>query len=240
MRSLIKAAVLLAMALPLAAQQQAGKADPTKAVKGTGQLPAGWMMRFDPIDNPANVRPGRTPPAKPTPDMVNVVTMGSGLHFTSGPAAIYYNPKDVASDVYAVSASFGARKSMQHEAYGIFIGGSNLQDSTQSYLYFEIRPGMGDSILIQHRNGDVASKIDKIVPWTSSGGAVNVDDPTDGHSSNTLMIHVAPDTVHFMVNGKLVKALAKSELMGAKTDGQAGIRINHNSDLHVDWKGVSK
>ena len=54
------------------------------------------------------------------------------------------------------------------------------------------------------------------------------------------MIHVAPDTVHFMVNGKLVKALAKSELMGAKTDGQAGIRINHNTDLHVDWKGVTK
>jgi hypothetical protein len=238
MRGLIRAAALLAMAMPLAAQQQAGKADPTKEVKGTGQLPAGWMMRFDPIDNPANVRPGRPAPAKPTPDMVKVVTMGSGLHFTSGPAAIYYNPKDVGSGVYAVSASFGARKSMQHEAYGIFIGGSNLQDSTQSYLYFEVRP-MDGGILIQHRNGDVASKIDKILPWTPND-AVNKDDPTDGHSSNTLLIHVAPDTVHFMVNGKLVKALAKSELMGAKTDGQAGIRINHNTDIHVDWKGVSK
>ena len=78
MRTLIKAAALLAIAMPLAAQQQAGKADPTKEVKGTGQLPAGWMMRFDPIDNPANVRPGRPAPAKPTPDMVKVVTMGSG------------------------------------------------------------------------------------------------------------------------------------------------------------------
>lgn len=236
MRRLITAGALLAMAMPLAAQ--AGKADPTKEVKGTGQLPAGWMMRFDPIDNPANVRPGRPTPAKPTPDMVKVVTMGSGLHFTTGPAAIYYNPKDMGSGVYAVSASFGARKSMQHEAYGIFIGGSDLQDATQSYLYFEIRP-MDGGILIQHRNGDVASKIDKILPWTPND-AVNKDDPTDGHSSNTLMIHVAPDTVHFMVNGKLVKAIAKSDLMGAKTDGQAGIRINHNTDIHVDWKGVSK
>ena len=238
MRRLITAGALLAMAMPLAAQQQAGKADTTKGVKGTGQLPAGWMMRFDPIDNPANVRPGRPAPAKPTPDMVKVVTMGTGLHFTSGPAAIYYNPKDMASGVYAVSASFGARKSMQHEAYGIFIGGSNLQDSTQSYLYFEVRP-MDGGILIQHRNGDVASKIDKILPWTPND-AVNKDDPTDGHSSNTLMIHVAPDSVHFLVNGKLVKGLAKSELMGAKTDGQPGIRINHNTDIHVDWKGVSK
>jgi hypothetical protein len=55
-----------------------------------------------------------------------------------------------------------------------------------------------------------------------------------------LLIHVAPDSVHFLVNGKLVKGLAKSELMGAKTDGQSGIRINHNTDIHVDWKGVSK
>jgi hypothetical protein len=238
MRSLMKAAALLAIAMPLAAQQQAGKADPTNAVKGTGTLPAGWAMRFAPIDNPANVRPGRTAPAKPTPDMVKVVTMGSGLHFTTGPAAIYYNPKDVASGVYAVSASFGARKSMQHEAYGIFIGGSNLQDSTQSYLYFEIRP-MDGNILIQHRNGDVASKIDKIVPWTPDPNVVK-DDATDGHSSNTLMIHVAPDSVHFIVNGKLAKGLAKSELMGAKTDGQTGVRINHNTDIHVDWKGVDK
>ena len=236
MRRMIQAVALLAMAMPLAAQQRAG--DPTKTVKGTGQLPAGWMMRFDPIDNPANVRPGRPTPAKPTPDMVNVVTMGSGLHFTTGPAAIYYNPNDVASGVYAVSASFGARKSNQHEAYGIFIGGENLQDSTQSYLYFEVRP-LDGGILIQHRNGDVASKMDKLVPWTPDP-AVNKDDPTDGHASNTLMIHVAPDTVHFMVNGKLVKALAKSELRGAKTDGQAGIRINHNTDVHVDWKGVTK
>jgi hypothetical protein len=236
MRRMIQAVALMAFAMPLAAQQQAG--DPTKTVKGTGELPAGWVLRFDPIDNPANVRPGRPTPAKPTPDMVKVVTMGSGLHFTTGPAAIYYNPKDVASGQYAVSASFGARKSMQHEAYGIFIGGENLQDSTQSYLYFEVRP-MDGGILIQHRNGDVASKMDKYVPWTPDP-AVNKDDPTDGHSSNTLMIHVAPDTVHFIVNGKLVKALAKSELKGAKTDGQTGIRINHNTDIHVDWKGVSK
>jgi hypothetical protein len=238
MRRLITAGALLAMAMPLAAQQQAGKADPTKEVKGTGQLPAGWMMRFDPIDNPANVRPGRPTPAKPTPDMVKVVTMGSGLHFTTGPAAIYYNPKDMGSGVYAVAATFGARKSMQHEAYGIFIGGSNLQDSTQSYLYFEVRP-MDGGVLIQHRNGDVASKMDKILPWTPND-AVNKDDPTDGHSSNTLMIHVAPDSVHFIVNGKLVKGVAKSELMGAKSDGLTGIRINHNTDIHVDWKGVSK
>jgi hypothetical protein len=244
MRTTLTVLAALAVAMPLAAQQQAGKAaDPTNKIQGSGTLPTGWMVRFDPDDNPANVRPGRTPPAKHVLTEVDVRTMGSGIHFTTGPAGIYYNPKDVAKGEYAVSATFGARKSMAHEAYGIFIGGENLQDSTQSYLYFEVRPGtmpgMNGNITIQHRNGDVASKIDKFVPWTTDA-AVNMDDPTDGHSTNTVMIHVAKDTVHFIVNGKLVKALAKSDLKGAKTDGQAGLRINHNLDLHVDWKGVSK
>ena len=54
------------------------------------------------------------------------------------------------------------------------------------------------------------------------------------------MIHVAKDSVHFIANGKLVKGLAKSDLKGAKTEGQTGLRINHNTDVHVEWKGVSK
>jgi len=237
MRKTLSLIAAVALAAPLSAQRMQG-ADPTNQVKGTGKLPDGWMMRFDPIDNPANVRPGRTPPAKPTPDMVKVVTMGTGLHFTSGPAAIYYNSKDMGSGVYAVSATFAQRKSMMHEAYGIFIGGDNLQDASQTYLYFEVRP-MDGAFLIQHRNGDVAANMDKYVAWTPDP-AVNKEDATDGHASNTLMIHVAKDTVHFLANGKLVKAIAKSDLKGAKTDGQAGLRINHNLDVHVEWKGVTK
>ncbi len=239
MRKLIVAGSLLALAGPLSAQQMAGM-DMTHSIHGSGKLPDGWLVRFDPIDNPANVRPGRPTPAAPTIDQVDVRTMGTGIHFTTGPAGIYYNPKDRGTGEYAISATFTAKKSMQHEAYGIFLGGDNLQDPTQSYLYFEIRPGMGDSVFVQHRNGDVARTMDKILPWTTTNGVVMVDDAADGHSTNTLMIHVAKDTVHFIANGKLVKAIAKSDLKGAKTDGQTGLRINHNTDLHVEWKGVSK
>ncbi|MEO7086409.1 MAG: hypothetical protein ABI442_11015 [Gemmatimonadaceae bacterium] len=231
MRKIVMATAMLAMALPLAAQGGMGKMDMTKKIEGSGKLPEGWMVRFDPP------RPNR-PAAKI--EEVDVRTMGNGIHFTTGPAGIYYNPKDMASGVYAIEATFSAKKSLMHEAYGIFIGGANLQDPTQSYLYFEIRPGMGDSILIQHRNGDDAKKMDKIAAWTSTDGAVHTDDAADGHSTNTLKIHVAPTAVHFYVNGKMVKEVKKSDLMGAATDGQTGIRINHNSDLHVEWKGVSK
>lgn len=196
------------------------------------QMPAGWMMRFDPT------RGGRPAPA---PTEAKFVSMGTGFHVTTGPAgaAIFYNTKDMGSGQYSVAATFKAAKSMQHEAYGIFIGGSNLQDSTQNYLYLVIRP-LDGHFAIGHRDSNgrpayLAAMADPANP------AINMDAATDGSSTNTVMIHVAADTVHFIVNGKLVKALAKSALGGAKTDGQAGIRINHGSDIHIDsWTGVKK
>src|SRR6185295_18163983 len=58
-------------------------------------------------------------------------TMGPGFHVTSGPAAIYFKSGDVAKGNYTVKATFGqrVRPSMGHpEAYGVFIGGSDLTD----------------------------------------------------------------------------------------------------------------
>lgn len=236
MRKTLSVLAALAIAAPLAAQQQMGAMnhDPTMAVKGSGKLPDGWMMRYDPQ------RDGHIPKT----EEVNVVTMGSGLHFTSGPAAIYYNAKDQGSGVYAVSATFSQRKSVAHEAYGIFIGGHNLQDSTQSYTYFVIKPcsskcgtpgvPMGEILISQRKSN---GKPVALVP-TRHDDAVVTDDPKDGHATNKLMIHVAQDTVHFLLNDKLVAAIPKSQI--GTTDGQAGVRINHNIDVHVAWQGVSK
>lgn len=212
-------------AAPLLAQGR----DPTATVTGSGQLPPGWMMRFD---TPRGNRP------MPAPTSVSFVTMGGGLHVTSGPAAIYYNTRDVGHGIYQVSATFKQSKSMQHEAFGIFIGGSNLQDSTQNYLYFVIKPFDG-SMLISHRNGRMNTAIVPETPATPEP-AINRDSPTDGSASNTLLIHVAKDTVHFLINGKLVKALAKTQLDGASTDGQAGMRINHNINMHIDGWALKK
>jgi hypothetical protein len=203
--------------------------DPTNKVAGSGTLPPGWLLRFDPPRGNA-----------PLPPMtaVSFVAMGTGYHITGGPAAIYYNPKDMATGIYGATATFHAAKSMVHESYGIFVGGSNLQDSTQNYLYLVIRP-LDGHMAIGHRGSNgrpvyLASMNDPANP------AINMDSPKDSSSTNTLLIHVAKDTVHFMINGKLVKAIAKTDLGGASTDGQAGLRINHNIDIHIDGWAVKK
>jgi hypothetical protein len=49
-----------------------------------------------------------------------------------------------------------------------------------------------------------------------------------GRATYKLAAHVAADSVHFLVNDKLVAAVPKA---GVPTDGVAGLRVNHN--LHV-------
>jgi hypothetical protein len=221
------ALITLFAVAPLGAQ---GRGDPTAKVEGTGQFPPGWMVRFDPPRG-----------SQPMPPMtaVKFIAMGSGYHVTSGPAALYYNTKDEASGQYSVTATFKQSKSMQHEAFGIFIGGRNLQDSTQNYVYFVIKPFDG-TVRIAHR----ASNGRPVDIVAENAGApepsINRDAPTDGSATNTLLIHVAKDTVHFLINGKLFRGIAKSQLDGGSTDGQAGLRINHNIDMHIDGWAVKK
>lgn len=207
------------LAIPAAAQDP----DPTTKVTGEG-LPPGWMVRFDP--------PRRGP--APTVNDVNFRAMGGGWHLTSGPAALYYRSADTRTGDFTVSATISQRASSNHEAYGLFIGGHDLQTPNQNYLYFVIHPKDG-KFLINHRTSD--ARPTNVVPYTTHQ-AINTDDPTTGAASNTLAIRVAGDTVHFLVNGQEVKALSRSEIDGAATDGVVGLRLNHNLDLHIADFGV--
>ena len=219
MRKTILAAALVATASPLWAQaaQQAKDPDPTHKVAG-GISVSGWQGRIDPQ---AERRGMKIEDAK-------FSAMGGGYHITSGPAAIYWNPKDAAKGTYTVSASFTQTKAPMHpEAYGLFVGGSNLSDSTQSYVYFLTR---GDGkYLINHRAGN---DVHKIVDWTDTDATVKAD--ANGKSTNDLSIRVTPDSVNFLANGKVVRGFSKADMHGFSAEGQTGIRVNHNLDVHVD------
>ena len=219
MRKTILTLALVATASPLMAQaaQQAKDNDPTHKVAG-GISAAGWQGRVDPKDERRGMKI----------EDAKFVSMGSGYHVTSGPAAIYWSPKDAAKGNFTVSASFTQTKEPMHpEAYGLFVGGKNLTDSSQSYLYFETR---GDGkYLINHRAGN---EIHKIVDWTDTDATNKAD--ANGKATNELAIRVSADSVDFLANGKLVKALSKAEMHNFVSDGQTGIRVNHNLDVHVD------
>jgi hypothetical protein len=212
--------------------------DHNTSVNGSGHLPQGWVLRWDTGNPPLTA--------------IDMQQRGASIRFRSGPAAIYYNPTQTVRGEFTASATFSQTKSMGHEAYGLFIGGKNLEDSTQQYLYFVVKPCRsrggctGDAvktgtplgeILISRRNGNGTPTP---LVATVHDDAVRTDDPVTGAASNVLAIHVSRDSVGFFINGKEVRSLPKSALSGFSTDGIVGLRINHNLDIQVDDFKVRK
>jgi hypothetical protein len=199
-------------ATALLAQQHG--ADMDKMMSG-GSLPAGWSVRLD---------SGGT-----KPEGVTVTPMGGGIHFKTGPAGIYYRSVDTKSGSYEVHASFNQVEPSAHpEAYGLVVGGADLAGAAQKYTYFLVR--QDGQFMISRRAGE---KVTAVVPWTTNASVKKTDASTKG--TNMLSIVVAPDKTRFLVNGTEVSAQPTT---GVDASGIAGLRINHNLNVHVDGFGV--
>lgn len=209
-RSFTALSILVLAATPLAAQMSGTKEhDPDKKADG-GKLPAGWSGR---TDNPS----ARLEDAK-------FVTMGSGYHVTSGPAAIYW--KDRVSGPFTASATITQTKAPMHpEAYGLFFMGNQLGTPEQSYAYLIVR---GDGkFMVRHRAG---KDLHTIMSWTESPAVHKAD--ANGKATNTVSVDASkPDSVRLSVNGVQVAAMPGAHV--GSTDGAVGLRVNHNLDVHV-------
>ena len=210
MKRLITLCAAVACAAPLVAAQarpQTAQSDPDRPQRGGGTLPAGWKAR---LDSGATAITG-----------VNFTLMGSAFHFITGPAGIYYKPDSQGTGVYAVQATFTQVKPSEHpEAYGLFIGGSNLDGPRQQYTYFLLR--QDGRFLVKRRIG---ASTPTIADWTADAAVKT------GKMVNLLAIEVGRDKVRFLVNGKEVSSTDRARV---DAEGIAGLRINHNLDLMVE------
>lgn len=204
-------------------KQMSKNQDPDKVTATGGVMVAGWTGRID----PQSEKQGRKlADAK-------FITMGAGFHVTSGPAAIYWNARNIAEGNYGVTATFTQMKPAAHpEGYGLIVGGNNLAASNQSYLYFLVR--QDGKFLVNHRADD--STVHKIVPWTDNAAINKV--PDGGKATNALRVDFTSKDLIFSVNGKEVQRLARSTVdspaYGKASKGVYGIRVNHNLDVHAD------
>lgn len=206
MRATSIALAALCVAAPLAAQE-------------SGCCATGWEGRLD--------------RSSMSMDDIWFRDMGSGVHATMGSGAgIFWKDSGaMASGAYTVSATFKQMTATAHpEAYGLFIGGSDLEGDGVSYTYFLVR--QGGQFLIKKRDGGDTSDI---VGWTPSD-AVNKA-AADGTITNTLAVRVEGGTVHFLANGTEVHSIPASRI---QTDGIAGLRVNHRLDLHIGGFQIEK
>ncbi len=198
---------------------QASNDPDVASAQGKDPVPAGWSMRLD--------RPTASKAA------LRFVNMGPGLHVTSGPAAIYWNPANTAAGNFTAEVTYTQMKKPTHaEAFGIIWAAKALDGDAQDYMYFIVR---GDGkYMIKHRAG---AETHEIAPWTEHAGVAKED--AAGKAKTTLRLEVSATGTKLFANGQLIRELPRSG-MTASTDGIVGLRVNHNLDVHVDGFAVKK
>lgn len=222
MRGIVVTAALLVSAMPAAAQQhqhahpaqpaQAGQHADHAAGHATG-IPEGWQVRLD--------RPGSTAP-------IHFMSMNGHLHAILGPAGIFYQPAATASGAYTLQGTFTLNKPSAHpEAFGMLLGGQNLDAANQDYLYFLVR--QDGQFMVKHRAGN---ETHTVIDWTEHAAVRRPG--ADGKATNTLAVQTGAQGVRFMVNGTEVGMLPR----GVNTNGIYGLRLNHNLDVVVTDFGV--
>jgi hypothetical protein len=185
------------------------------------QAPAGWKVHLDTSQN------AQDPDNK---SGVTFMAMGKGFHVSGGPAGIYWHPSNTATGNYTLKGTFTFVKSSHPNYYGLVFGGNALDGPSQTYSYFVV--SQNGRFLIKQRSG---AQTTDIQPATANA-AVKTPDST-GRSVNVLEVRVAGDTISYVVNGTVVHTTPKS---AAKTDGLAGFRVNHVTEVMVDNFEIQK
>jgi hypothetical protein len=226
--------IAVALAAALVAPAVSGAQDASRAVAGGGISAPGWMGKIDAREASGGAKLEDS----------KLVTMGSGLHVTTGPAVVYWNPANTASGNYTVKATFSEREFMglndHPHPYGIVIGGNDMGTDNQSYLYcaaygngnFIVR-GFGPAAFAMNggRQGQMNEAVNK---------AAGKGQPV----TQEIAVTVSADKVECAINGKTVASYPKSDIVAAgklkSTDGLYGIRFGHNTDAHVAGLAMTK
>ncbi len=194
----------------LAAHAPAQETKPQQESKAKKEMPAGWKLRVD--------------RATADPAKFEFWTMPPGWHITTGPSAIVYDPANTASGEYRVESETFLFPGEHLEGFGIFFGGRDLDKESQAYSYFLVRKD--GKFLVKVRDGS-QTRIE--VPWTEHAAIIK-HDGSKQTAKNVLAVETGAASVTFFVNGQLVATVPRAQL---RTDGVAGLRVNHELNVHI-------
>lgn len=218
-------ALALLLATPASAQDvdwSTTRPDPTTPQGENMAVPEGWHFRLD-RPNPDTRLIAESDAGH---DNIHFVNMTPGWHVTTGPAAILYHPALTVSGPYRARAEYHLfPPGDRNEAFGLFVGGSNLDADDQSYLYFLIRKS--GEFLIKRRDG---SETSVVKDWTAHPSIVPHTAETTGSVKNVLAVTRESDALTFYVNGTEVATVPPDDL---PVDGVVGLRVNHALNVHV-------
>jgi len=212
---LVAGVALSACSAPADEPIEAPETAATEAAPEAGQ--EGYEMRLD--------------SERSDPGQFIIEELENSLQIQTGPAGIAYHPSDrIDSGDFHVEATYtqyGAPVGYR-EAYGLFVGGLDLQTTENEYTYLLVRPT--GEYLIKRRISDTT---ETLVDWTPHDAISTVDAEGD-EPVNTLSIDVFGAETRFLINGVQVHAVPSSS---ARPYGIAGLRVNHRLDVRItDWR----
>jgi hypothetical protein len=205
-------------ALFISASTAARQQDADRKVAGGGVTAKGWQGKAD-----AGNKQGLTVADSKFADE------GGGFRVTTGPAAVFWNPKNTAKGDYTVKATFTEPKQTYNHPhpFGVFIGGNQLDSDTPSMLYC-VAYRNGNFIVRQFAGG----KVNNVVQRTPNAAVKTAAGP-EAEVVQEVGWVVKGDRVECVINGTSVWGSEKSAIPGFSSDGIAGIRVSHNSDALV-------
>jgi hypothetical protein len=206
---------------PAAASEDTGR-----SIAGGGITVPGWEGKVD----AGAAKAGQTvKDAKLAPE-------DKGMRVTTGPAITYWNPKNMATGDYTVSATFFEPKFMNlndhPHPYGIVIAGNDMGTDQQSLLYCA---AYGNGTFIVRGFGPDAFQMGgrRPTPNDAVHKAAGVGQPV----SQDIAMSVKGDQVSCSINGTVVATYPKTDVVATgklkSTDGVYGIRFAHNTDAVV-------
>ncbi len=165
------------------------------------------------------------------PGQFRLARGGEGLRILTGPAGIAYRTEDaVTSGNFRVEATFVQYSATvgYREAFGIFVGGRELDAPDHEYTYLLVRT-TGD-YLIKRRLGEIT---EVVVDWTPHDAVVQVNAEGD-EPTNVMAVEVIDGETRFIINSEVVHAMPASQ---ARPYGITGIRANHRLDVSMNgWR----
>ena len=211
--------------------------DQDRVVPGGGITAPGWQGAVDAASARFNH----------TVNDSKFVLAGGVFTLNIGPAAVYWNPANVAKGDYTVKGTFHEptfQTVNDHpHPYGPFIAGSKMGQPGQNLLYCSAY-GDGKFILRLFGNGEGGGPaVTNLNARGEANAAVNKAEGIGKPVTQDIALSVKGDSVTCSINGTVVATKAKAELVGPgkldSLDGIFGIRVSHNVDLEVKGFGKS-
>jgi hypothetical protein len=224
--------LVLAAALIVPSTVGVGAQDANRKVAGGGITIPGWQGKMDSSkeNTGSTIQDGK------------LAMEGQAIKVTTGPSAVYWNPKNVAQGNYTVKATFTEPEYMNINShphpYGVFIGGNDMGTDNQSLLYcaaygngrFIVR-GFGPAAFQMNGRGAEAPSVSK---------AAGPKQPV----KQEIAMTVKGDQVTCDINGQTVATYTKADHVAAgklkSTDGVYGLRSGHNTDVMVTGLAMTK